>query len=72
MTLPLRMFELLMVAFTAHLYPAIGFQFFDELLTIHALKNTHEYTLMQVDCGKFGGANYGVKISRNHGIRREN
>jgi hypothetical protein len=37
-----------MVAFAAHVNPAFGFQFFDELLTIHALDNTHEYTLRQV------------------------
>jgi hypothetical protein len=41
-------FELLMVAFAAHVNPAFGFQFFDELLTVHALYNTHEYTRLQV------------------------
>jgi hypothetical protein len=37
-----------MVAFAAHINPAFGLQFFDELLTIHALYNTHEYTLCKV------------------------
>ena len=43
----LRMFELFMVAFAAHLFPAFSFEFFDELFAVHNMFCTHKNTRIQ-------------------------